>query len=671
MKPPVTHEVDADGVGWIIFDDPNSSANVFNLDTFDALDSAISALTSPSVKAVVVVSGKERIFIAGADLKWVVGLADAELAEEFSRNGQHLFQRLGTMLVPVVSAIHGACAGGGYELALACRWRIASDALATHIGLPEVGIGTIPGWGGCVRLPRLIGVQAALDHILAAQLLSSDEALKAGLVDEIVAASEIRIRAKAKALKLASGRPPSRYVHGFPTPEYYTEMREAVRRKTAGNLPAPLAAIDVIENGFRFDLDFALRAEAVAFGKVTAGKVCKNLVNGFFLREAAKKRTLEGWFPVPPERPDPIRIVGVVGAGVMGSGVAHWLAASGYEVILRDVTPDLVEAAGKLIKVLFDDGVKRGRMSAEDAAVAYSRITMTTGWDGFFRCDLVIEAIIENVSAKQSLFAEMSALVRPDTILASNTSSLPIEEIARDASRPERTIGIHFFNPVRRMALVELVIGRHTDAQTAERSLGFVKSLGKLPVICRSSPGFLVTRVLFFYLNEAVKLWEKGVSTAVVDAAMREFGWPMGPLRLIDEVGVDVTEFIFGELARHFPGRFARSRACSAMLAAGLRGRKNGTGSGFYTYSGGRESLNDEVTRSLAKPVGMMACNPRETAAALMMVMVEEARRCLEERVVLTQSDIDFALVAGTGFPAFRGGLMRYAARTGGESPFV
>jgi 3-hydroxyacyl-CoA dehydrogenase/enoyl-CoA hydratase/3-hydroxybutyryl-CoA epimerase len=671
MKPSVTHTVDADGVGWITFDDPGSSINVFNLATFDALDSTITALTSPAVKAVVVISGKDRIFIAGADLKWLAGLPDAEAAEEFSRTGQHLFQRLGTMLVPVVCAIHGACAGGGYELALACRWRIATDALATQIGLPEVGIGTIPGWGGCVRLPRLIGVQAALDHILDAQLLAAEEALKAGLVDEVAPAAELRERARAKALKLAGGRGPARYGHGFPAPEFYADLRDSVKRRTAGNLPAPVAAIDVVENGFRFDLEFALGVEAVAFGKVTSGSACKNLVNGFFLREAAKKRTLEGWFPALSGRPEPIRIVGVVGAGVMGSGIAHWLAASGYEVVLRDITADLVESARTQIRRLLDDGVKRGRMSPEDAQAALARITTTTGWDGFFRCDLVIEAIVENVQVKQRLFAEMAALVRPDTILASNTSSLPIEEIARDVSRPERAIGIHFFNPVRRMALVELIIARHTDARTAERTLAFVKTLGKLPVICRSSPGFLVTRVLFFYLNEAVKVWESGVPTAALDAAMREFGWPMGPLRLIDEVGVDVTDFIFSEMAARFPGRFVPSKSCPALLAAQLLGRKNGTGSGFYTYSHGRESLNDAATRSLARPVGAVACNPKETSARLMAVMVDEARRCLEERVVLTQSDIDFALVAGAGFPAFRGGLMRYASRNSGTSPFL
>ncbi len=671
MKTPVTHEIDADGVGWILIDDPHSSANLFNPAMFDALDAAITALTSPAVKAVVIAGGKERIFVAGADLKWLVNLPDAELAEEFSRTGQHIFQRVATMLVPVVCAIHGACAGGGFELALACRWRLASDTLATQIGLPEVAIGTIPGWGGCVRLARLIGPPAALEHILRAQLVPADEALKAGLVDELAPAEGLRARAKAVALRLATGRPPGRPAHPAPPAEYYSDLREAVKKRTAGNLPAPLAAINVVEHGFKFDLDFALGVEAVAFGKVTAGAVCKNLVNGFFLREAAKRRTLEGWFPAGAEKSPPLRRIGVVGAGVMGSGIAHWMAACGFEVVLRDVLPEFVDRAQAVIKGFFDESVKRGRLSGDDARGAFARITTTTGWEGFDRCDAVIEAIVENVKSKQRLFGEIAGVVRPDTLLASNTSSLPIEEIAGHIAHPERALGLHFFNPVARMPLVELIIGRETSARSADQALTFVKALGKSPVICRSAPGFLVTRVLFFYLNEAVKIWEQGVPTAALDAAMRDFGWPMGPLRLIDEVGVDVTDFIFGEMARHYPHRFLRTRTCAAMLAARLRGRKNGTSAGFYTYAGARPALNDEATRSLAKPVGAASCNPKETSARLMALMVEEAKRCLDEGVVLTQNDVDFALVAGAGFPAFRGGLMRYASRTGGTSPFV
>jgi 3-hydroxyacyl-CoA dehydrogenase/enoyl-CoA hydratase/3-hydroxybutyryl-CoA epimerase len=671
MTPAVTHSTDGDGVGWINFNDPASSINVFNIATCDALDAAITALTSPAVRAVVVISGKERVFLAGADLKWLAGLPDGELAEEFARTGQHLFQRLATMLVPAVCAIDGACAGGGFELALACDWRLATDSLATQIGLPEVGIGTIPGWGGCVRLPRLIGAKAALDHILKAQLVPADEALRAGLVDEVVPAAGLRARAKAVALELAEAGRPARPQHPAPPAAYYGELREAVRKRTRGHLPAPLAAINVVEQGFKFDVDFALGVEAVAFGQITAGAVCKNLVNGFFLREAAKKRTLAGWFPAIAARPPPVRRVGIAGAGLMGSGIAHWLAARRFEVVLHDVLPEFTERALETVRGLFDESTRRGRMSSDDARAAIARVSTTTAWGGFDTCDVVIEAIVENARAKQKLFAEVAEIVRPDTLLASNTSALPIEDIAGHVPHPERTLGIHFFNPVGRMALVELILSRNTSAGSAERALAFVKAFGKAPVICRSSPGFLVTRVLFFYLNEAVKLWEQGMPTVALDSAMRDFGWPMGPLRLIDEVGVDVTEFIFGELARRFPERFASSVTCAAMLAARLRGRKSGASSGFYTYAGGREALNDEATRSLALPVGALPHNPKATVARLMGVMIAEAKRCLDEGVVLTEDDIDFAMVAGAGFPAFRGGLMRYANRIGGSAPFL
>jgi 3-hydroxyacyl-CoA dehydrogenase/enoyl-CoA hydratase/3-hydroxybutyryl-CoA epimerase len=670
MTPAVTHSVDADNVGWIVFDDPGAAANVFNAATQVALDDAITAVTSAGVKAVVVASAKERIFIAGADLKWLMALPDADLAEEFARTGQHLFQRLATMLVPVVCAIHGACAGGGFELALACHRRLASDSPLTRIGLPEVGLGTIPGWGGCVRLPRLIGAAAALDHIIRAELLPAGDAFRAGLVDEVVPAAELRAQAKSVALMLAVAGLPTRPPPPPPAATLFAELREAVRKRTRGHLPAPLAAINVVEQGINFDIDFALGVEAAAFGHVTTSAVCKNLVNGFFLREAARRRTLEGWFPPAAAKPAPVRRVGIVGAGVMGSGLAQWFAAQGLEVVMRDVLPEFVGRGLEVVRGLFEDAVRRRSMSTGDAREGIGRVSATTGWEGFERCDIVIEAIVENAGAKQRLFSEAAAIVRPDALLASNTSALPIEEIAGHVPRPERTLGIHFFNPVGRMALVELVVGRHTSAAAADRALALVKAIGKSPVICRSSPGFLVTRVLFFYLNEAVKLWEQGVTTAALDSAMRDFGWPMGPLRLIDEVGVDVTDFIFGEMAHYFPQRFVRSGACAAMLAARMRGRKNGASTGFYSYSGGSEALNDEETRSLAAPVGAQASNPKEITARLMGVMIAEGKRCLDEGVVRSHDDIDFALVAGAGFPAFRGGLMRYAYRTGGSAPF-
>lgn len=681
---PVTYSAAADGVGWITFDDPDARVNVFNSATQDAfgaaLDSAAADVASGRVKALVVTSGKERIFIAGADLKWLGTLPDAATATEFSRRGQGLFQRLAESPVPVVCAIHGACAGGGYELALACHWRIASDAPVTQIGLPETGIGTIPGWGGCVRLPRLIGLKPALDHILRAQLVGAQAALESGLVQEVAPAAELRARAHQAALRLAAeGRPLVPPRPAMPR-DAIAQLREQVQHRSRGQQPALLAALDAAVEAAERSLPEAFEIEARHFGAVTAGATCKNLIRVFFLRDAARKPSLEPWFaerearePTSPAVADkrssepPLRCVGVVGAGVMGSGIAQWLAVRGFDVVLRDVDAAAVERGIGVIRALCDEAVQRGKLSGGGANRALHRITGTAGWEGFEQCDAVIEAVVENLGTKQALFRELAGVVRSEAMLASNTSALPIEAIAAHTRHPERVLGIHFFNPVSRMPLVELVLSPQTSRRTAAQGLAFVQALGKSPVICRSSPGFLVTRVLFFFLNEAVRRWESGAGTAELDEALRDFGWPMGPLRLIDEVGIDVTDFIFGELEHYFPQRFVRSQACGRLLAAGLRGRKNGASRGFYRYDGGEAQVNDVETRPL---VGVVTPaeggrSGRGGAEGLMQVMVEEARRCLEEGVVKTADDIDFALLSGTGFPPFRGGLMHWARSAG------
>jgi 3-hydroxyacyl-CoA dehydrogenase/enoyl-CoA hydratase/3-hydroxybutyryl-CoA epimerase len=673
---PVTYSADADRVGWIVFDDPSARANVFNATTQAALADAITVAERDRPRAIVIVSAKERIFIAGADLHVLADLSSAAAATELSRRGQQLFQRLADFAVPVVCAIHGACAGGGFELALACHWRIATDAPVTQIGLPETSIGTIPGWGGCVRLPRLIGVKPALDHILKGQLLGARDALQAGLIHDVVPAPELRARAKAEALKLAAEGHPPKPTRAAEVPAALEEMRRSVLARTRGHQPALLAAIDAVAQTESLPLREGLEIEARIFGEVATGETCKNLIRVFFLREAAKKRTLDGWFDpargglradqtaseksrsVKP-RP-PLQRIGVVGAGVMGSGIAQWLAAHGYEVVLRDMQRELVDRGVAVIRTLFDAAVKRGKLTAGEANAGVHRIATTTDWTGFDACDVVIEAIVENTAAKRALFAELAGIVRADTLLASNTSALPIEDIAGHVPHPERTLGIHFFNPVSRMSLLELILGPHTSADAAGRALALVKSLGKFPVICRSSPGFLVTRVLFFYLNEAVRLWESGFETAVIDGALREFGWPMGPLRLIDEVGVDVTDFIFGEMEHYFPDRVVRSEACSRLLAAGLKGRKNNASRGFYRYESGGERENDAETRSLIPNSGGAALR-EDIAERLMRVMVDEASRCLDEGVVKSADDVDFALLSGAGFPAFRGGLLHWA----------
>ena len=366
--------------------------------------------------------------------------------------------------------------------------------------------------------------------------------------------------------------------------------------------------------------------------------------------------------------PAAIRRVGVVGAGVMGSGLAQWAAAHGFEVVLRDVSTEVIERGLVVVRRLFDEAARRGKLTPGEGNSGLHRIATTTGWEGFAACDLVIEAIVENAHAKHALFTQIASVVPPATILASNTSALPIEEIAGHVPHPARTLGIHFFNPVSRMSLVELVIGRQTSRAHAERALTFVKALGKAPLLCRSSPGFLTTRVLFFYLNAAVRLREGGVSTEAIDGAMRDFGWPMGPLRLIDEVGVDVTDLIFRELERYFPQRFERSVLCEEMVKVNLSGRKNGTSRGFYRYEGAVEHVNEEMVPRLtpratvsAHETGGVARERSDISHGLMRVMVEEAQRCLDEGVVKTADDVDFALLRGAGFPKSRGGLMQWA----------
>ncbi len=659
---PVTHTVDADGVGWIVFDDPAARANVFSAPVLTALRDALDALAAQPLRALVVTSAKDRIFIAGADLHWMERLPDPATAAAVSREGQTLFQRLADFPAPVVAAIHGAAAGGGFELALACHWRIATDAAATHIGLPEVGIGCIPGWGGTARLPRLIGAQAALEHLLKARLLPAPDALAAGLVDEIVPAAELKARARAAALRLAGGPPPVRTAPPLVPSAWFDELRRTTAARTHRHVPAATAVIDLVAAGGDQPLAEALARESESFGRIMTGAACRHLIHGFFVRDAAKKRSLAPWFPADTPA-TAVRKVGVVGAGVMGSGIAQWCAARGLQVVMRDVQPAFVERGLGVIRGLFDEAVRRRLMSAADAASGLARVATTTAWDGFADCDLVIEAIVENVAAKQQLFSELAAVVRSDTLLASNTSALPIEELAGHVPNPGRTLGLHFFNPVSRMPLVELILGRHTAAPAAAAGLAFAKALGKSPVICRSSPGFLVTRVLFFYLNEACRLWEEGVSTPVIDAALHEWGWPMGPMRLIDEVGVDVTDFIFGEMEHYFPGRFARTTICSRLLAAGLKGRKNGASSGFYAYAGRSETLNPAVAAFApsARTDGG-AVEAQAIVDRLLGVMIAEAQRCLDEGVIKSSDDVDFALLAGAGFPGFRGGLMRYAA---------
>jgi 3-hydroxyacyl-CoA dehydrogenase/enoyl-CoA hydratase/3-hydroxybutyryl-CoA epimerase len=666
MADPITLDHDPHGIAWIIFDDPAGKANVFNAAALAALDSALDQLSSlHGVRAVVLWSAKERIFVAGADIAALAALPDAAAAEAFSRRGQEIFQRIADLPVPVLAAIHGAAAGGGYEVALAAHYRLASESPATVIGLPEIGLGTIPGWGGCARLPRLIGVSAAVEHILAARLLPAQQAKAAGLVDELAPADGFRDAARAVALRLAETDVPARALApGEMGTEAIDSRRARVLEKTRGLQPAPIALLDVIARSFSGTLEQALAEEARQFGRITVTPECRGLVRTFFLKESFKKSAVDAWFPgTRAAAQPPVARVGVIGAGVMGSGIAQWLAARGLSVVLRDVDEPALERARGNIASLFDEAVRRGKTTASQAESAIAAIRTTTDWDGLEKCDLIIEAIVEDLAAKQELFGKLASIVPATTILASNTSALPIDAIGAGVPWPERIVGIHFFNPVSRMPLVEVILGPQTGRATADRVAQWARAIGKSAVFCRSSPGFIVTRILFFYLNEAVRIWSTQPDTRAIDEAMLDFGMPMGPLRLIDEVGIDVTAFIIDGMCGYYAGRFEPATAAAKLAGASMKGRKSGAG--FYNYSGRRETVNEEAAAITgAKPEGA-PLDAEQIRERLLDLMVREARGCIDEGVVKSADDIDFAMLLGTGFPAFRGGLTHWAKAAG------
>jgi 3-hydroxyacyl-CoA dehydrogenase/enoyl-CoA hydratase/3-hydroxybutyryl-CoA epimerase len=669
MNPPVTASLDSDGLGWIVFDDSANGANVLNPATFAALRQALAELAAQPVKAVIVISAKERIFIAGADLNWLEQLPDAASATQAAREGQALLAEIENFKAPVVCAIHGACAGGGFELALACHWRVATDARETAIGLTEIALGHIPGWGGGARLARLVGVKAATEHLLRASLVSALAAQEAGLIDEVVRAVELKERAKAAALRLVAAGRPVRPAPPPPEEGFFAAQRQTISARFRGQ-PAPLALLDALEQGAKLPLVQALEIEARLFGQIATGEVAHNMMHVFALKNAAKKRSLDAWFPgTTASRSPRLQRIGIVGAGVMGSGITQCCARQGLGAILNDANVDALRHSVDIVRKLFADEERHGRMTREEAHKAMGSIGITTDLRDFEDCDIVIEAIVEDAVAKRKLFAELARVVPPDCLLVSNTSALPIEELMADATNPGRSLGLHFFNPAGRMPLVEVVLGAQTTRETAERALGLVRALGKTPVVVKSAPGFFTTRVLFFYLHEACRLWEQGVPTGVLDGAMREWGWPMGPMRLIDEVGVDVTELIFGEMRRYFPGRGVSANICARMLAAGLKGRKNGASSGFYTYDGPQEEPNPAMMQFAPQSMAAVAMTPPAIQERLLNVLVAETERTLAEGVVKSADDADLALLLGAGFPAFRGGLMRWARAARKPSP--
>ncbi|HYV26960.1 MAG TPA: 3-hydroxyacyl-CoA dehydrogenase NAD-binding domain-containing protein, partial [Candidatus Eisenbacteria bacterium] len=650
----------SDGICILTFDRPNSPANIFDEVTLTELGKELSLIAqNPEIKGLVLTSAKPSIFIAGADLKSMSEAGSIGQIRELIELGQNVMNRLTALPIPTVAAIHGAALGGGYELCLACDYRVASTDHATKIGLPETQLGLLPAWGGATRLPRLIGLPKALDLILAGKTLTAKKALKRGLVDEL-APEEYLLDVAIRAITHAKPRRRNHLLlnNAITASIIAKRVRSQLLQKTRGHYPAVLKALEVITTGISKTIPKSLALEREGILELVQTGACRNLIQIFFLQEKAKKRSVPS---LATSDIKPIKRTAVIGAGVMGAGIAQWLSAKKVQVILRDINVEQVAKGISSIAKVYRDGLKRQTFSAKDVRDGLDRISPATTEVPLKRTQIVIEAAVEKLELKKKIFERLDDLTSDNTILATNTSALPISELAGSTKRPERVIGLHFFNPVHRMQLVEVVVTAQTSREILQRSLRFVQQIGKLPVVVKDSPGFLVNRILMPYLLEAGNLFEGGVPTSEIDEAMLDFGMPMGPLRLLDEVGMDVAMHVAQTLVAHFKDRMSIPSILSKLIESGQLGRK--CGSGFYVHAKGKDAKPNSRLKSSSRKV--QQASRTSLQARMVLLMINEAARCLEEEIVTDPADVDFAMIMGTGFAPFRGGPLRYADSIG------
>ncbi len=675
--PMIRRERDGD-VLVLTLDMPGAPINTLAPALGNALLEAIADLDrDPEIRACVIESGKPDSFIVGADIEQFLEFRRAQDAERTSQLGQEILNALAVLRVPVVAAIHGACLGGGLELALACRYRIATDHPKTVLALPEVQLGLIPGMGGTQRLPRLVGLQAALDMILTGRNVRAKKALPMGLVDEMVHPAILRPVAVARALELANGtRRPVRPGRGPGTTGLlldtnfagrgvvFRKARESVLAKTHGHFPAPLAAIDAVRAGFEHGMAAGLREEAKRFGELAMTEVSRQLIFLFFATTALKK---DPGVDAPVPAPRPVRKLGVLGAGFMGAGIASVAAPRGTVVRLKDTDTARVGRGLAAVRDVLQEPLRRRHLTKPQFADQMILVSGTTTYAGFGNAELVIEAVFEDLDLKHAVLREVEPALAPDAVYASNTSTIPIARIAEAAARPERVLGMHFFSPVHRMPLLEVIAAPGTGKQAIVTAVEYGRALGKTVIVVRDGPGFYTTRALAAYLNEAGLLLDEGAAIDAVDRALVDFGFPVGPITLLDEVGIDVGGKVGRVLAEAFGGRMTPSQALSRVVESGRTGRKGG--SGFYRYEkGGMKAGVDPSVYAVIGHTGPHNPIPGgEIVERCVLAMVNEAAHCLQEGILRSPRDGDIGAVFGIGFPPFRGGPFRYIDSVGAE----
>lgn len=659
-----------DGVAVLLFDTPKRPVNVLSGGMLEEAAPLMEEIEKDdAIVAVVLASGKPDSFIAGADLDDVVKMT-AEEAEAVSRGAHAWLDRVERSRKPFVAAIHGAALGGGLEVALACRYRIASDHPKTVLALPEVMLGVLPGAGGTQRLPRLIGLQRALPMLLTGKRVRAAQAYRHGLVDALTSPGGLVETAAKAARALADGtlkpdrdrQPLSEKPLALPPLRSWAigKAREAVMWKTRGLYPAPLEILACVEKGLSDGIGAGMEEEAVRFGKLVGSEGAKNLIRLFEAMTDLKKAP-------KGEAPPPVRRLGVLGAGLMGEGIAA-VSLALSSVVLKDVSEEGLARAAKGLRKGLERRVRSGALTRLERDRQWFGLSATTRPEDLAGCDLVIEAVFEDLALKRKVLAETEAVLSPEAVFASNTSALPIREIAAKAKVPERVVGMHYFSPVPKMPLLEVVVAEKTSPRAAAVARAFGVAQGKTVIVVKDGPGFYTTRILAPFINEAVVLLDEGAAIPALDAALLDFGFPVGPVALLDEVGIDVAAHVSKDLGKAFASRGAAPSATFGKLfAAGYRGRKNRKG--FYVYpkdrpSKGKKEVDPEVY-SFFGGSSRTRMPAEDLCDRLALLMVNEAAFCLAEGIVASPRDADAGAVLGLGFPPFRGGPFRHVDAVG------
>ena len=660
------------GVAIVWLDQEGEKINKVSLDFVGEIDKLFQSLESdPEVKAAVLIS-KKKDFIAGADIEMFKSVKKKGDFIDFTRNGHQSLYKLERSKKPVVAAINGACLGAGTEIALACHARIASDDRSTHLALPEVMLGLLPGGGGTQRLPRLIGIQRALDMLLTGKKVYATKALKLGLVDKVTTKEALLDDAIKFALSLVQTpmkRKDSRtFVEKLLESNIFTrrivfrKAKEMVLRKTMGNYPAPLQILECVQIGSDEGMDAGLDAEAIKFEELILTDVSRQLINIFFNMTEKKRNPYQGKVEIKK-----LNTMAMVGAGFMGAGIAEVSALDGIKVILKDIKEETLASAKQTISGDILKKVKRKTMTQPEADEILNRISPQLDYGGFDKVDVVVEAVFEEIKLKQRIVADCEGATRPDTIFASNTSALPISHVAANAARPENVIGMHYFSPVPKMPLLEIIKTPKTADWVTAACFELGVRQGKTCIVVNDGPGFYTTRILAPYMNECFLLIEEGCDASIIDRAMKKWGFPVGPLALQDEVGIDIGAHIMTSEMVDFAKQREGARISDAvvkMYKDGYHGKKNKRGFYKYDEKGKKRGIDENIYKYFGNPT-RKEFTVETIQNRMGMMMLNECLYCLEERILESPLDGDVGAIFGLGFPPFTGGPFRYIDHAG------